>query len=110
MIASLVLSKNSYLNKVLNFKILTWLGSISYVIYMSHSSIIWIFQQFFRVILKKPEIMIGGRSIPQLSTTETMITWIFLIIIVLAVSTFVQHAIERPLREKSRNFALTRLT
>ena len=109
LIASLILSKNSYLNKVLKIKILTWLGSISYLIYMSHSSIIWIFQQFFRVILKKPEIMIGGRSIPQLSTTETLITWIFLIITVLTVSTFVQRTIERPLREKSRNFALTHL-
>jgi peptidoglycan/LPS O-acetylase OafA/YrhL len=110
LIASLVLSKNSYLNKVLNIKILTWLGSISYAIYMSHSSIIWIFQQFFRVILKKPEIMIEGKSIPQLSTTETLITCIFLIITVLAVSTFVHRIIERPLREKSRNFILTRLT
>jgi len=110
LIISLILSKNSYLNKLLSIKILTYLGSISYAIYMSHASIIWVFQQFFRVVLKKPEIMIEGRSVPQLSTSETLVTWIFLMITVLAISALVQKFIERPLREKSRNFALKRLT
>ena len=47
LIVSLILSKNSYLNNLLNNKILTFLGTISYAIYMSHCSIIWIFHQFF---------------------------------------------------------------
>jgi peptidoglycan/LPS O-acetylase OafA/YrhL len=110
LIISLVLSKNSYLNNLLNNKILTFLGAISYSIYMSHSLIIWIFHQFFRVILKKKEIIVNGQNIPQLSTTETLIAWITITIIVMFISIIVYRLIERPLRQNSYLFSLKRFT
>ena len=110
LIVSLILSKNSYLNNLLNNKILTFLGTISYAIYMSHCSIIWIFHQFFRVILKKQEIIINGQNIPQLSTSETLIAWITITIIVIFISTMVHRFIERPLRQNSYGFTLKRFT
>ncbi len=109
LIASIVLSKNGYLNNFLNLKILTWLGSVSYALYMSHITIIWLFNQFIRVILKKPEIVINGKSVPQLSNIETIIVWLILTITALTVSTFVYRFIEKPMRAKSREFAFSRL-
>tara|TARA_B100000780_G_C21102575_1_gene445021 strand:- start:769 stop:1896 length:1128 start_codon:yes stop_codon:yes gene_type:complete len=109
LIASLVLSKQGLLKKILNLKILTWLGSISYAVYMSHSSIIWVMNQVVRIILKKPELIIDGQSIPQLSEIDTLIGWILIVVLVLLVSKFVLHFIEKPLRKKSRHFAFTKL-
>lgn len=108
LIASLVLSKNGYLNYVLNLKALTCLGSISYA-YMSHASRIWVINQFVRVILKKPEILIYKKSIPQLNSIETLIACGLIIIAVMAVSYFVYRFIEKPMREKSRLYAFQAL-
>lgn len=110
LIASLVLSKNGYLKYVLNLKALTWLGSISYAVYMSHASIIWVINQFIRVILKKPEILIYKKSIPQLNSIETLIACGVIAIAVMAVSYFVYRFIEKPMREKSRLYAFQALT
>lgn len=109
LIASLVLSKNGYLNYVLNFKMLTWLGSISYAVYMSHSAILWVINQFVRIILKKPEILISEKYTPQLSYIETLIACGLLTLIVLSVSAFVYSFIEKPMREKSRRYAFQKL-
>lgn len=109
LIASVVLSKSGYLNNVLNLKVLTWLGSISYAVYMSHAAILWVLNQVLRVILKKPEILINDKSTPQLTNAETLIAWIALTIIVLSFSAFVYRFIEKPMREKSRRFAFSTL-
>lgn len=105
LIASIVLSKNGYLNYALNLKILTWLGSVSYAVYMSHAAILWIANQVIRVILKKPEILISEKSTPQLNDIETLIAWGVITLIVLMVSSLVYRIIEKPMREKSRRFA-----
>lgn len=104
LIATIVLSKNGYLNYVLNLKLLTWLGSVSYAIYMSHAAIIWIANQVIRVILKKPEILVSEKSTPQLNTIETLIALGVITLIVLIVSALVYRIIEKPMREKSRLF------
>lgn len=109
LIATLVLSKNGYLNYVLNLKVLTWLGSISYAVYMSHFAILWVINQVIRVILKKPEILISEKYTPQLSNIETLIACVLLTLIVLSVSAFVYRFIEKPMREKSRRYAFQTL-
>lgn len=109
LIASIVTVKDGYLNRLLNLKALTWLGSVSYAVYMSHVSVIWILSQVMRVILKKPEVMMGGRSTPQLSTVEVIVAWVVLVAIVLAISALVYRFIETPMRARSRRFAEQRL-
>ena len=106
LIFSLVVIKDGYLNKFLNNKILIVLGTLSYSIYMSHSAIIWIFQQFFRVILEKSIFLIDGQNIPQLSIIETFTAVILLIIVVFIISRLTYSCIEVPLRNRSRKFIL----
>ena len=105
LIVSLMLSKDGYLNYILNSKVLIWLGSISYAIYMSHAAILWAINQAIRLIFKKPEIiLISGSSTPQLNKAETLIALVFIILIVLSVSAFVYRFVEKPWREKSRRY------
>ena len=109
LIASIVLSKKGRLKKFLNLKILTWLGSISYAVYMSHSAVIWVINQFFRVVMKRPEIIVNSQSTPQLDKAETFIAWILVVTLVLVLSKFVFYFIEKPMREKSRLIAFSKL-
>ena len=108
LIASLVLSKKGMLKNFLNLKFLTWLGSISYAVYMSHSAIIWTINNIIRVIFKKPELIIGGQSIPQLSEINTFIAGALIVTLVLLVSKLVFDFIEKPMRKKSRSFAFNK--
>ncbi len=110
LIASIVLSRKGYLNNLLNLKALTWLGSISYALYMSHTAIIWFINQFLRFFLKKPEIMSKGKSISSLNEVETVITFLVATSIILIVSAIVYNFIEKPMRAKSRQFAFSKLS
>jgi peptidoglycan/LPS O-acetylase OafA/YrhL len=105
LLLALTVTKNGYLNKVFRFKLFIWLGTISYSIYMSHLSVIWIANQFIRVILKKSEIIINGQSIPHLTNFETFVAVTSVITIVILVSTLVNKFIENPFRLKSRRYA-----
>lgn len=109
LIATLVLSKNGTLKTILRFRFLTWLGAISYSVYMSHSAILWVVNQFIRVVLKKPEVAVDGRSVPQLSQFETLFACIVVASVVLIVSALVYNLLEKPMREKSRRFAFSKL-
>jgi len=109
LITSLVSVKDGYLNRLLNVKALTWLGSVSYAVYMSHVAVIWILSQVMRVILKKPEVIVGGRSTPQLSSFEVVLAWIVLVAIVLGISALVYRFVETPMRARSRRFVQERL-
>lgn len=106
LIASLVLSKDGYLNYILKLKILTFLGSISYALYMSHAALIWILNQVIRIFLKRPEALISGKSVPQLGYVETLVACGLLTLLVLSVSILVYKFIELPMRQRSRLFAL----
>ena len=106
LIISLVLSKNGILNKILNIKILTLLGTISYSVYMSHAAVLWFVNQTVRVILNKPEFVgADGKMTPQLSQLESIIGVLVIVLSVLIVSYFVYGFIEKPMRSKSRLFA-----
>ena len=110
LIATLVLSKNGTLKTILRFKFLTWLGAVSYSVYMSHATIEWVVNQVIRVVLKKPEIVgVDGKSIPQLSQLETLFACVVVASVVLIVSAFVYNFIEKPMREKSRRLAFSKL-
>jgi peptidoglycan/LPS O-acetylase OafA/YrhL len=110
LIGALVLQKNGLLNSVLRLNILTWLGAISYSLYMSHAAVEWVANQIFRVILKVPEVIAAsGRSIPQLSGYSAFLGVSFIVILSLVVSSLVYKFVEKPFRERSREFAFSRL-
>ena len=108
LILTITVNKDGYLNKIMKFRFLSWLGTISFSMYMSHYFIIWIMNQFMRVILKKREIVIHGISIPQLGIIETLISIVLIIAIVLIVSKVVYEYIEKPLRLRSREFVFSK--
>ncbi|WP_019923032.1 acyltransferase [Duganella zoogloeoides] len=102
LILSLVLAKDGPAKEMLRAKVLIWLGSISYALYMSHTIVIWVANQVFRFVLKRPEIMIEGKSYPQLSTVETGVAIVIVMAAVLVLSQIVYVVVEKPMREKSR--------
>jgi len=110
LIATLVLSPDGLLNRILKFRLFTWLGAISYSIYMSHAAIVGATNQFLRLVLKAPQIIAAdGKNIPQLSENVAIIATIIFITVVLIVSTIVYNFFEKPLRDKSRRIAFSKL-
>lgn len=109
LLISLVLSEESVFRDILNSKPFLWLGSVSYSVYMSHSMVIWFVNQFIRFVLKPSEITIKGESTPQLSTSEALIASFLVVGLVLVISSLVYLYLEKPMREKSRQFAFSRL-
>jgi peptidoglycan/LPS O-acetylase OafA/YrhL len=110
LIAALVLQKGGLLNGVLRLRIFVWLGSISYALYMSHEAVEWIANQIFRVVLKAPEVIApSGRSIPQLSGFSAIVGVSFIVILSFVVSSLVYKFVEKPWRERSREYAFSRL-
>lgn len=104
LIATVVLSGKGIVKKVLNWKALAWLGTVSYSIYMSHWAVIWAVQQVFRLILKKPQITINGNRCSQLSVLETCIAYSVSLLFIFIISHIVNKKVEVPLRQKSRDF------
>jgi peptidoglycan/LPS O-acetylase OafA/YrhL len=109
LIVTLVLSKNGILKTILRFKFLTWLGSVSYSVYMSHYVIEWLVNASIRRIFKKHEIIKDFYYVSDLSQHETLFACFVVVAIVLAISYFVYNFIEKPMREMSRRFAFSRL-
>jgi peptidoglycan/LPS O-acetylase OafA/YrhL len=107
LILTIVLSNNGFIKKVFKCKVLTWLGSISYSIYMSHALVVHIVDKFIIAILKKPVILIENIRTSQLSVPETFFAYTVIIFTVLVISQIVYKYVEQPFRTKSRQFAST---
>jgi peptidoglycan/LPS O-acetylase OafA/YrhL len=111
LIASIVISPKGLLNKFLNFKPLIWLGTFSYSIYMSHASIIWMVLMIFKFVLRRPVItnIINGKIVRHLSMIDSIIAFFVIVVCVLFISAIMYIIIEKPLREKSRSFAFSKI-
>ena len=109
LVISIVQSEDSPGKRLLRSKALTWLGKISYSMYMSHFVIEWFANQTIRVVMKRPERSQDGWSVPTLSLGETIIAYGLVVLVVLFVSHWVFRLVEQPLRERSRKFAFSRL-
>ena len=56
-------SNNNFVNKLLQNKILIFLGSISYGIYMTHYFVIWTLRQIFRFIVRVDTVILENNFI-----------------------------------------------
>lgn len=111
LIASLMLSPGGGLKAILSHKILTWLGTISYSLYMSHALCLWLVTIVFKRLLKRPEAPgLDGKLVLTLSTGETVAAVAFAVALVLIGGQITYSLIEKPLREKSRRFAFSKLS
>jgi peptidoglycan/LPS O-acetylase OafA/YrhL len=110
LIASLVTSREGRLNQFLEVKVFAWLGALSYSIYMSHAFVIWLFEQIIKRLWKTASpILTNGDLTTQLSAVETIFTCAAILATVCIVSSFVYRFIEKPMREKSRRFAFSKI-
>jgi len=109
LILSITSAEEGLIIRMLKTKLFIWLGSISYSVYMTHVLIIWVLNQFFRVVLNKPEVLIDGFMTPQLTILGTSIAYIITIMFVLFLSFLVYEFVEKPLRVRSRQMAFAKL-
>lgn len=111
LIMSLVLSQSGLLRKVLQHKILTWLGLISYSVYMSHFFVLDVAKNVLKRLLNRPEIEIAdGQWVLSLTAVEALATTLAFVLVVILASQITYSMIEKPMREKSRRFAFSKLS
>lgn len=110
LITSLMLSPKGLLNILLRHKMLTWLGVISYSVYMSHVFVIWMVSNALKRLIKFPEKQgLDGNWMLSLSTLEASMAVLFIVILVVAVSQITYAVVEKPFRERSRRLAFSRI-
>ncbi|MFK7967484.1 MAG: acyltransferase family protein [Burkholderiaceae bacterium] len=106
LLACVVLCREGFVNRWLRHKLLLKLGLISYSVYMGHVSVIWTVTQFFRVVLRRSEVvMANGQSVPVLSAAEAAAAYGFVIVATLLLASLVYRLIENPARMWSRQVA-----
>jgi len=102
LVLALATTPRGGLNSLLELKVLTWLGTISYSIYMSHPAVIWAFNQVLRIVLKRPVLLLEDRMTPQLPLAAAAVSYVLLVAAVLLLSHFTYAWVEAPWRNKSR--------
>ncbi len=105
LIFALVLSEGP-LTVLLKTKLLVGLGAISYSVYMCHEVIIWLANQVFRVLLRRPEHIVDGQTVPLTSGGEALFAGAIVLLIVITTSAVLYRRIEQPWREKSRSLVM----
>jgi peptidoglycan/LPS O-acetylase OafA/YrhL len=105
LIVAVVCSRDDYAKGILRHKSLKFLGLISYSIYMSHTFVLWVCNQFVRVVLRRPEAIAGGFSTPQLSLFGAFLWYGIAIAGTILMSALVFKYVEDPFRLKSKEFA-----
>jgi peptidoglycan/LPS O-acetylase OafA/YrhL len=103
LILTLVCSGRGWLRSALGWKAITWLGTVSYSIYMSQTMVVWVVNQVFRVVLKAPAVMREDRMTPQLPVVEAAVGYLIVVGCVLLISQITYKLVEAPFREWSRD-------
>jgi peptidoglycan/LPS O-acetylase OafA/YrhL len=105
LIAAVVCSGDDYAKRLLGHKSLKFLGLVSYSIYMSHTFVLWVCNQFVRVVLRRPEAIVDGISTPQLSLWGALLWHAIALACTILLSALVFKYVEDPFRLKSKEFA-----
>lgn len=101
----LVRAPGGLADRGLTCKPVSWLGKVSYSIYLVHYPILWAYLQVIRVVLKAPTVTIGHEKV---ATPHWLVGTVFLfaaIGTVLVVSHISFKWIEEPFRKKSKALA-----
>jgi peptidoglycan/LPS O-acetylase OafA/YrhL len=101
-LVAVLLEKNTYLYKVLNFNVLIFLGTISYSFYLIHQAVIYLFIQFCKFILKiqfHVDIISGSVSATGNIYYDTVIH-ISYIALAICIAYFLFKYVEKPFRKK----------
>jgi peptidoglycan/LPS O-acetylase OafA/YrhL len=101
----LVRAPGGLADRWLTLKPISWLGKISYSIYLVHYPILWVHLQAVRVILKAPVVTIGPDKVPVPNGIVGLLLVASAIGSVLLVSHFSFKWIEEPFRKKSKELA-----
>jgi peptidoglycan/LPS O-acetylase OafA/YrhL len=108
LILGLIGSSDTILHKVLSHRSLLWLGAISYSLYMSHVTVLWAFNSFVRVVLKRPEANVEGLMTPQLGPLESVGASLLALAACIAFAGVIYTWVESPGRRWSRRLVLGR--
>jgi peptidoglycan/LPS O-acetylase OafA/YrhL len=104
LIVAVVCSRDDYAKRILRHGSLKFLGLVSYSIYMSHTLVLWVCNQFVRLVLHRPEAIVDGISTPQLSLPGAFVWAAIAIACTILLSAMVYRYVEDPCRLKSKDF------
>ena len=99
----IIYSKGGFLAKLLNSKIFNFLGRISYSIYISHASVLWVHNQIIRFVLKAPENLIPKYSVPYVSFLNASFIYVSIFFSTIILSYFLHNYVELPLIKKYKS-------
>ena len=102
LILSLLLAPSGGLNSIFSKRPSRWLGKVSYSLYMSHGITLWAANQFCRLILEIPEVVVAGVITPQFSPQQAMIIYPLSLLGTLIAAQFTFKMIEEPSRRWTR--------
>jgi peptidoglycan/LPS O-acetylase OafA/YrhL len=105
LIVAVVCSRDDSAKAILRHPWLKFLGLVSYSIYMSHTFVLWVCNQFARVVLRRPEEVVAGISTPQLSLFGALLGYVIAVGVTILLSAWVFKYVEDPFRLKSKDLA-----
>lgn len=110
LVICIINSNSGFLNSILRIDALAYIGTISYSLYMSHAFVQWVANQYLRIMLHIPEVVLpNGISTPQLTTYNTIFYSLVTLILNLLIAYYIYNLIEQPCRIKSRLFVANKL-
>ncbi len=103
LIAAMALGRDGGFARLMRHRLLVWLGTISYSVYMSHMLVFWCLSLVLKRLLQRPlHPDADGHLVPTLTVPETALAFVLSIGLVLLLSALVHRWVEHPCRAWTR--------